>query len=490
MEDAQMTDVPKDQDLIKLISLLIETYDTKIIDHYPKELQNALYEEAEKGYLEPFAETTINKKVLMELINNHNPKNGFQKPSPDFIGGPKTLTLHWSSELNKMIYIFGEDHSNKMDCDEKFPNKETWNSPKKMNIADFFIKLSNTTDVFIDFLIEVPVYKQKTKQYDFDVLSVSGDTNLGKIVENFKDCIEYDKRNNHKCRLSRVHYIDTRFKYNSPTISEYEITTHFVIVCKSIINTEKLTISEKVKKLKEIMSDEIISTFIQNITNKNPKNVKEFWKNQITDNPYIMKELKRVNKSIKLILSRFIFQEMITTANKYIHYILESPGSTDEDFINYVSGICIYIAQVDKFTVDAYILARIFKHFNLTKPAYEGAIIGDQPTQTHNIIIYAGDLHSVTCRKFLRFLGFKIWKTSTQNTATNCLDLREFPKPFFSYDHIRDKGIFKADINSFVLTITEVDPYGLENVKKPGRKHLVFKDKNRHKNPFAVKKTK
>ena len=37
MEDAQMTDVPKDQDLIKLISLLIETYDTKIIDHYPKE---------------------------------------------------------------------------------------------------------------------------------------------------------------------------------------------------------------------------------------------------------------------------------------------------------------------------------------------------------------------------------------------------------------------------------------------------------------------
>ena len=129
MEDAQMTDVPKDQDLIKLISLLIETYDTKIIDHYPKELQNALYEEAEKGYLEPFAETTINKKVLMELINNHNPKNGFQKPSPDFIGGPKTLTLHWSSELNKMIYIFGEEHSNKMDCDEKFPNKETWNSP-------------------------------------------------------------------------------------------------------------------------------------------------------------------------------------------------------------------------------------------------------------------------------------------------------------------------------------------------------------------------
>ena len=78
------------------------------------------------------------------------------------------------------------------------------------------------------------IYFKKNKYPDFVELK-----KIIKIVENFKDCIEYDKRNNHKCRLSRVHYIDTRFKYNSPTISEYEITTHFVIVCKSIINTEK-----------------------------------------------------------------------------------------------------------------------------------------------------------------------------------------------------------------------------------------------------------
>ena len=60
------------------------------------------------------------KKVLMNLICNHFDKDPLkQRPMPRFIGGPKNLTVHHSKEYNKMIYIFGEYHSDIVNCDTK-----------------------------------------------------------------------------------------------------------------------------------------------------------------------------------------------------------------------------------------------------------------------------------------------------------------------------------------------------------------------------------
>ena len=89
--------------------------------------------------------------------------------------------------------------------------------------------------------------------------------------------------------------------------------------------------------------------------------------------------------------------------------------------------------------VDAYTLSRVFKVYDVKKPAFKGNIKRDQPSEAHNIILYGGDEHAETYRNFLKSINFKEinnigyregivdeWKPS------NCLDMKEFPQPFFS----------------------------------------------------------
>jgi hypothetical protein len=84
---------------------------------------------------------------------------------------------------------------------------------------------------------------------------------------------------------------------------------------------------------------------------------------------------------------------------------------------------------------DTYALARIFKNFDMRdmkKKAYTGAT--DQPSNAHNIIIYAGDFHSETYRKFLNSINFEQIARSGISSFENitCLNMKKIPQPFFS----------------------------------------------------------
>ena len=74
------------------------TYDTNILDNESDIVK--------KEFLNVSLKNRNNKgnKVLMQLICNHYDKS-VQKPSAEFIGGPKTLSIHWHSGFKKMIYI-------------------------------------------------------------------------------------------------------------------------------------------------------------------------------------------------------------------------------------------------------------------------------------------------------------------------------------------------------------------------------------------------
>ena len=82
---------------------LVNTYNTNVLDDpnidpdIKKEFfkASAKYRNGDKG-----------RKVLMDLIYNHEYSSN--KPTAKFIGGPYTLTVHWSKEYQKMIYIWRE----------------------------------------------------------------------------------------------------------------------------------------------------------------------------------------------------------------------------------------------------------------------------------------------------------------------------------------------------------------------------------------------
>ena len=91
--------------------------------------------------------------------------------------------------------------------------------------------------------------------------------------------------------------------------------------------------------------------------------------------------------------------------------------------------------------VDVYLLARVFKNFNIKKKAHKGET--DQPIRANNIIIYCGDIHANNYRNFLKRIGFEEIEHAGNltednanlipNTPKNCLDMKKIKQPFFSY---------------------------------------------------------
>lgn len=126
------------------------------------------------------------RQTLMNLICNHFDSSK-QKPDPSFIGGPRTLTVHWSNTYQKMIYIFGEYHSDIIDCDDIFDEAKGGEidkpGAKKMSIEYFLGELIKTTDLFLDIFIEVPVLSNKeTRKYHENFLPL-GESRLSKLFD-------------------------------------------------------------------------------------------------------------------------------------------------------------------------------------------------------------------------------------------------------------------------------------------------------------------
>jgi hypothetical protein len=104
----------------------------------------------------------------------------------------------------------------------------------------------------------------------------------------------------------------------------------------------------------------------------------------------------------------------------------------------------LLLSQTMTIFADAYLLARVFKNFNMSemeKKAYKGAT--DQPIHANNIIIYCGNTHANKYRNFLELIGFEEIEHAGDltedpaypipNTPKNCLDMKKIKQPFFSY---------------------------------------------------------
>jgi hypothetical protein len=195
-----------------IINSLILSYNTSDIKKLPEDLREALYEEAkkclEKSESADNPERCNERKTLMRLINN-NQLN--KKPVSDLIKGPLSVTLHWNSDMKMMIYIFGEFHSSKTDC-EVFPQEKYINGEKvpvkSMFIEDYMKELLINTDSYIDFFLEEKAHIG----YDPSLTNDETVNRIHILRNSFRECIsDIKSRNtNPNCILSRSHYFDIR----------------------------------------------------------------------------------------------------------------------------------------------------------------------------------------------------------------------------------------------------------------------------------------
>jgi hypothetical protein len=470
--------IPNIKILESILPRLVQTYDTKFLENMEEDLIKELY-----IYMRQLSKDFPQRKVLFQLIDNHENK---KKPQPDFIGGPANLSCHWSKKYNKMIYIFGEQHTNQTNCNI-FPGSTL--GSKNINIEDFMLELYKTTDCFFDFYFERISGQNTEGERDF---------NLTEINKKFLECITYEKRNNPDCKLTRTHYFDSNeleFYYNSKlsfTVSDI-ITTGATGVAGRTGATGATGATGNHQSDKESERKDIINIYLKEgphkkygivkeelynfIQTSNSEKIKEYWRDQIYENIYVDHELSRldkifadkIRKYVDIRINNFV-DSQLDYWKKLIHFVnptehrtkLDIEKDQDGDYLEQIYRLFKSFYVILQNVTDVYMFARMFKFYNVERLPYEGATKYDQPRDSHNIIIYASHERSRLYRDFLKFMDFKMISSTLRDPhyskSNTCLDMRHFPMPFFS-----QSAIDKYDIDNGLL----VDVISsLKNLKK------------------------
>ena len=421
---------------------LIGIYDTNILDNQSEIIQKLFLDIS----LDNRNNTTNpGKKVLMNLICNHYSKS-VKKPIAEFLGGPKNLTIHWHPIYKKIIYIFGEWHSDIMDC-EMF-KKDAVTVP----VEDYLYDLMLSTDVFLDIYIEFIPYKGGEYLSEPYITS-----RIDELFKKFRKCLQYNTRSDASCQLARVHYFDIRD--NNIKVNEMEENKINILwirqQIKEILRDNGDNKGECVSSLKLLLKKyPKISTLLRELVQDDIKKICEFMKKQLTENPYIKKELDKIieNPELKTEILSF-YGELISTeitriiiyTKKCILNILNYEKESIDVVFDSMKFTSIVLVTTMSYFADVYLLARMFKDFDMSemeKKAYKGAT--DQPIRANNIIIYCGNLHAISYRDFLESIGFNQIDHSGNlkerkgnpipNTPKNCLDMRNIQQPLFSYN--------------------------------------------------------
>tara|TARA_B100000497_G_scaffold127936_1_gene171869 strand:+ start:4694 stop:6133 length:1440 start_codon:yes stop_codon:yes gene_type:complete len=465
---------------------LKESYNTNLLSKLSIEEQAIFYREAKIHKSDREANYT-----LMKLIENKYKKVSpeiYKKLNPKYIGGPFSLSLQWNPEKNMMVYIFGEFHSIQMDCfktmnDNDFINvlkencpkntiyntkklscvhknskigKEIINNAKKdhhiiqkvvenssIPIEDFFETLLEHTTSFIDFYLEIPAYSGEEYTNKNNIV----DQRIKRIADRLLTCVEKISRSNPKCDLARVHYMDVR----KPAEIEVNSLSYFRDKAKLVFNVSTDS-KDQFLFLKNLLdTDERFERTLRFLKNKNQDGFISFIQRQLRASPIVSKETKRCAIDNEIVLN-YLYPIITSEALKYrgifienINFILDNYKiieATDlkKQFILYkilrlFRETYDMTVTINSKVVDVYTICRIFKKFK--NPI-------NQPESPHNIIIYAGDAHSSLYRNFLlqndfitlaqtKNVNCNTWQYTLPkvNDSQNCVDVRNFPKPFF-----------------------------------------------------------
>jgi hypothetical protein len=445
---------------------LLKYYNTSILDHPAMnvpELKKACFEEAKVCADTNFArkDKSLKRTVLSELILNHEDP-AIEKPCADFIGGPKSLTLQWSSYYKKLIYIFGENHQRYHDC-PKIENKKT------MLAEDYIYQLYQNGDMFADVYIETGAYFKNKGILTYDYVS-----RLTEIRKKFITCLS-NANSDENCRKGRVHYIDIRHIVGGEDHIKYGKIRQFVNQYVLFNYKDK---PEYIDDLNSFFTDIQILKMIEEVVSYSPEEFIQYYlKDEFDANYLFKKELPKSNIEVEIIrfidenIQKYEIQSLIDdikllktelidcedglgvifdddeTETEYPSYDFEGlKEEENKSFYTYfrelLNKIHRNLVDLEALVVDAYLLARVFKNFNIDVEDETKQRDTDEPYEPHNIVIYAGNLHSNRYREFLKKkLGFKLiaitgedWRDKdSTNPYKNCISMEDFPQPFFEY---------------------------------------------------------
>ena len=479
---------------------LITTYNASLIDNLPVELRDACIKEAKECANAPKWRGNEKRNVLAKLIDNYVEQTQIFTQYPRYIEGPLNISCHWHKGFQKLIYIFGEYHGNEKDCDKFKPDDFDDLADLSMSIEDYLIQYFVKPIAFTDFLIEM---RSNVDGYKGEH---SEKTRLERIRKIFQECVDSTKRRQmEKCNLSRMHYFDIRHgkvktgqNMDGTIISSLTKTSQFSIdaykIAKALdfVPQTETKINDAVKKLKTFYNSNFDILTVLNECYSHKIKYFNFFVTEFTQYRFLTKEIERSKSDFDLHIEEFIKDEIsdliskrvvelenlekISNAfnNTYYNilkiyanlYLLNTTGDIYREFEKiqvFLDEMYNLVGIYNARLADSYLLARIFKKFDIDTENPNKKRPTDEPREPHNIIIYAGNNHSQLYRKFLKRLDFEDKGTGGTGIMDSsdipeegfgnryCVDMKNIVQPLFSGWPPKENGLLDTqEVNSMI----------------------------------------
>ena len=298
-------------------------------------------------------------------------------PSSEFIEGPISLSEHIGK--GKHIYLFGEQHFDKKNCEGNF-----------RKVQDLFKEIvEHNPNRTIDLFLEVAYLTEGISMPEIGTSDIAG------IVQTFQDCFSYDKS---KCSYPnlRAHYTDMRL-----SILGIEPTEFSEIISKLFRDPDNIKAWEKVL---EILGTDNTDLFYLLTT-------------QSDVNGKLAKQLQETDPEVAEILISYYRSQIKLDLPVFIRQVTEYLGVLKRGYVRVSTSreLVISLISWQSIILDLYLLARLFRSF--------------QGNPAQNVLIYVGDAHAEMMRGFFKDLGLK--EIQKVRSEKSCIDISGFKKPFF-----------------------------------------------------------
>lgn len=466
------------------ISTFKESYNALYISHLP-------YDRVQE------IKRSLNNPVLEKLIDNlYVPKTYISQ----YIQGPISLykfKLDIQGVPKRSFYLFGEIH------------RETTGhcsnlTQSSITFPEYIKRLSESSPSFFDLYLETSMLRSSKpprvgdqpinlQHYDFlngDPIKAISETiksmfqshlnftplfNLArvaypritttsptfdKIVSEFSTCIQPSTRSvDEKCRILRIHTIDTRTSWMSEDINDI-LYYRVIFQILNMVSSERIKISllnRLDNKSIELLSKLIIGDHIavQNILDI------------VINNPYTKKEFDKIEPSLQDSIRRYFFSKIQSLSSTNLTIVsslkdLISDLKSESIRLGWSATVGDFILSFLNYTMDIYCLSRIFKNHKVDD-AY-------QPRQSMNVIVYSGFNHTDVYREFFKFIGIQEtyqYKNALKKSCVRMFEEKKAEPPKHEEEYWNasedDETYFSEEENHGIINPSEDESEGGES---------------------------
>jgi hypothetical protein len=363
---------------------------------------NKIYTSKLKNYSLPPEEKIQYSNIESPIVlTNNKILYKRQMPIAQELEGPVSLSLHKFKD--KIIYIFGEKHTRPENC-----------SVNKTKIIDYIENILKQQQIEIDFFLETSPSYTDFKEYEVK-------HQLDDLRYLVRECIGKTKN---KCKFgrNRAHYLDIReggvlIKLLSSALDD---------------NLDKLDDEENINLIFTILYEIINTTDFESFMHESD-DIAYYTDISEELGRKLHKQIERIRekdrKLFGLIVGRtwaqkpdpYTYDELLNDIDKYenIRQLLTDKSTEEIDKSRYKHELLLFFVKLWLYLLfkrasitDIYAIARMLKPY------------------AKNIVVYAGNAHAKNYRNFFKLADATLIKEIRNESG--CLDMKDFPQPFFT----------------------------------------------------------